>query len=60
MISINSFSRIILIILVLSVLAIPIGKSAVLPTDTAIAAVKPLTSKINDKLGVDKFGVTEA
>jgi hypothetical protein len=33
--------------------------SAALPTDTAIAAVKPLASKINDKVAVDKFGVTE-
>jgi hypothetical protein len=59
MISIISSSRLILIILVLSVLIIPIGKSAALPTDTPIAAVKPLAAKINDKPGVDKFGVTE-
>jgi hypothetical protein len=58
MISINSSSRLILIILALSVLTILIEMSAALPIDTAIA-VKPLTSKINDKVGVDKFGVTE-
>jgi hypothetical protein len=55
MISVINSSILLLIILALSVLAIPIGKSAALP----IAVVKPLASKINDKLGVDKFGVTE-
>jgi len=59
MISIISSSRLILIILTASVLTIPIEIGATLSTDTAIAAVKPLTSKISDKLGVDKFGVTE-
>ena len=42
-----------------AVLTILIEMSAALPTDTAIAAVKPLVSKINDKVAVDKFGVTE-
>ena len=59
MISINSSSRLILIILAVSVLTILIEMSTALPTDAAIAAVKPLASKINDKVAVDKFGVTE-
>jgi hypothetical protein len=57
--SINSSSRLILIILAVSVLTILIEMSAALPTDTAIAAVKPLASKNNNKDAVDKFGITE-
>jgi hypothetical protein len=59
MISINRSSRLILIILAISILTILIETTAALPTDTAIAAVKPLVSKNNDKVAVDKFGVTE-
>ncbi|MGA9151884.1 MAG: hypothetical protein WBZ36_15000 [Candidatus Nitrosopolaris sp.] len=55
MTSIINSSRLIPIFLALSVLTvIPIERSAALPTDSITVA-----SKINDKVGVDKFGVTE-
>ncbi|MGC2572282.1 MAG: hypothetical protein WA364_12285 [Candidatus Nitrosopolaris sp.] len=57
---ITNSSRLTLIILAVSVLTIPIQRTAAVSTDTAITtAVKPLASKINNKVGVDKFGITE-